>query len=424
MSSSNEAQVQATDDLLPEANRCSRCGACRTVCPVFQVEGTETSLARGKAQLYRGLRKGLLMPTKELRHLAGKCLLCRTCVTNCPSDIPVDQIVLDMRQELVHTMGIPVYKKLLFRGLEQGGSFYKLGRAAERFLRLPQRIFPGRVKKWLEVLPDLPASTFRAQLNLAAARGMLDREKGVLFSRAEKRAHRVAYFYGCANNYFYPQTGWDFLQVMRARQVEVVIPPQGCCGQPQLAAGVTAERQAARIKEAFAPLRVEAIVTDCASCGSALKQLFPGISLGAPVQDVTEFLTSIGLGRLPGLPGARRLTYHDPCHAKRYQGISSAPRELLRAVPGVELIEMASPDTCCGGSGSFSLEYSDLSEQIGRKKLEDILATGAEAVVTACPSCLMRITSLLRVEGVPVRAIHLLRILAEAYAGPGNPTGA
>lgn len=400
----------ASQEWVKEANRCSRCGACRTICPVYGVAGTEVAVARGKVQLYRGLSMGLLEASGELAELAAQCLLCRACAENCPSGIPVDRIVLDLRECLAFRRGVPPLKRL---ALERVLTRRRPPLAA----RIAQRVGRAMGVKRVAPVPLMANPAWWDGLVRFAGTGKARLEEGGMVIPVKNPRYRVAYFYGCANNQFYPGNGWDFLTVMASNRIEVVVPPQTCCGLPHLAAGNNRKAQelAGKNQEYFARRRVDAVLTDCASCGSTLKEAVP-VNLGAPVEDAVAFLveTGVDLPQESGIPPLP-VTYHDPCHAVRYQGIKTQPRKLLQVLPWVEIREMSRPDRCCGGGGSFALEQGRLSQLIGQAKAEDIRNTGARVVATACPGCQMRLSYLLQRSDPPVRVCHPLSLLAEAY---------
>jgi len=174
-------------------------------------------------------------------------------------------------------------------------------------------------------------------------------------------------------------------------------------------------------------LPVDHIVTSCASCGNGLKneyrQLFKGTPLDGMADTVAEKSVDISVflaSRIdPGLLGRVRLkaTYHDPCHLMRGQGVSVEPRQLITAVPGVEFEEMSEADRCCGAGGTFQVFFSDLAWRITQRKLENIKATGAQTVITACPACLQRLQGGLRQLGMPQSTMHVVELVDQALAG-------
>jgi glycolate oxidase iron-sulfur subunit len=240
----------------------------------------------------------------------------------------------------------------------------------------------------------------------------------------------VAYYTGCLTNYVYPGTGLAVLDVLRRNGAEVVIPEQWCCGIPALASGdeASAAALARRNIEAFQKAGVDAVITDCASCGSMLHDYADLIGTGearsfaGKVMDFSRFLDDAVDFRPGAQEIALKATYHDPCHLRRGQGVYVAPRKLIRAVPGLEFREMNEADRCCGAAGSFNLSHYDLSNRIGKRKATNIRSTGADLVVTACPSCIMQIDHVLRQEQAPVQVMHLAELLSMTYADEADCT--
>jgi glycolate oxidase iron-sulfur subunit len=237
-------------------------------------------------------------------------------------------------------------------------------------------------------------------------------------------------------NWGYPEVAEATCRALAAIGYRVEVPAVHCCGMPHRVYGDedTARRLARRNLEALEGY--ESIVTDCASCGAALKDYGELLgddtplaecarTLAGKVSDISEFLAKRGL---PSLHGGNplRVTYHEPCHLGREQGVKAEPRELLKALPGIEYVEMRGADVCCGGAGSFCITHAALSQQIGEAKIASILATGASVVASGCPSCITQLSALLHGRGAEVRVCHPLELLAErlgASSPEGPPTG-
>ena len=254
-----------------------------------------------------------------------------------------------------------------------------------------------------------------------AVKSALKRLPEVVPARADK-VLRVGYFVGCATNLLFPDVAEATVRVLARNNVEVVIPRgQVCCGIPVYSSGdlKNAKDLAEQNLRVFRDLDIDCIITDCASCSAALKtevhELLGVDRFPVPVYDLNEFLT--GRIKLKKDFGelSMKVTYHDPCHLKRGQGIFREPRELIKMIPGVELIEMKGADDCCGGAGTFSFTHHELSRKVGSRKAENIRNTGAEYVSTPCPSCKMQIDDLLHHEGISCRTIHPVQIVDRAY---------
>jgi glycolate oxidase iron-sulfur subunit len=172
----------------------------------------------------------------------------------------------------------------------------------------------------------------------------------------------------------------------------------------------------------FESYKLDAVVSDCASCGNALKNDYEKIlgfrktSLGARVYDISEFLAKFGKFKFDDCEqDPIRVTYHDPCHLSRGQQVKDAPRKVLEKLPYVDFVEMEEADRCCGGGGMFSFTHYDIAKEVGRRKASYIAATGADVVATSCPSCMMQLEDMLRRNGLPQKVMHLTELLAPCY---------
>jgi glycolate oxidase iron-sulfur subunit len=403
-----------------ELNRCSRCGGCQSVCPLFAETKLEPLVARGKIFLLKNYLDGQIELTDKMKELMSLCLLCKACVAQCPNQVPVDKLVLRAREEAAKVKGISFVKKNVFQHLLQNNGRLT---AAARMAYLYQHCgaqWLVRKSGLLNLAGDLgQKERLLPQMALTPFRSRVPRQS----DKSASQRMRVAYFTGCMTNYIYLATGRAVLNVLRRQGVEVVIPEQWCCGIPALASGdqQTAAELARKNVESFRQANVEAIISDCASCGSMLQEY--GDLLGtaearefsSKALDFSQFLQQAVTFKAGDRPVRQMVTYHDPCHLKRGQGVSEAPRKLLQSVPGLTFKEMKDPDRCCGAAGSFNLTYYDLSQRVGRQKAENIVETGADIVVTGCPSCMMQIGHLLERRGAPQQGGHLAEGLNQSY---------
>lgn len=398
--------------LLREIVRCGRCGKCRSVCPVFAELPNEPMAARGKVQLFKAILSGALEQSEHYRRIISHCLLCRRCEEYCPNGVPTARLVLAAREQAVEKLSLPFVKKNVLQHFltnegrlnlaAKGLAFYQ--RSGVRSLVTKSGVLPAG---WLEkesLLPDVASVPLRALLpDRIAPPGW--------------PGMKVGYFTGCMNNYVYTETGKNAVKLLNNAGCEVIIPDQLCCGIPSLVSGERSSflYMARKNVDAFRAAGVEALVTDCAACGSAWKEDYPAADLHPPfpVYDISEFLILRGL-RTGRLNEPLRVTWHDPCHLARYQKITGEPRSLLQSISGAELVEMSGAGNCCGASGSFQLEHQSVSSAIGRKKNAAILATGADVVATGCPSCRMQLERSLKEAGNNVSVVHIVDLLAAA----------
>ena len=252
-------------------------------------------------------------------------------------------------------------------------------------------------------------------------------------AEGERRA-RVALLAGCAQQVLAPDINWATLRVLARNGVETVIPrAQACCGALAMHTGAAeqARQLARRNLEAF-PADVDAVLTNAAGCGSGMREyglLFKGEPEQAAAQrladrvlDVSVFLDGLGLcDPPPPLAQTLKIAYHDACHLAHAQGVRTAPRELLRAIENVELLEPAEWEICCGSAGTYNVERPETADELGRRKAENLLATGAQLVASGNIGCLTQIQSQLRARGREIPALHTIQILDRAYAGTLEP---
>jgi len=398
-----------------EVYSCIKCGLCLTPCPVYKQVYFEAASPRGKVQLIKNIFEGKLEPSENFHRLLFTCLLCETCTVNCPSGLKIDRLMKAMRAELVEKFGLPWQKRILFSllvsnrllpfflfwGRVLGNTFFSLISKSGKVGTIPY-----------DKLPQLNPKSLRDQypevVALAAPKG------------------KVLYFTGCATNYLFEEVGHGVINLLHRLGVEVIIPrEQRCCGLPIFLAGARkmALKNIQKNLELFNRDDVDTLIVDCATCGAALKKEYTDIleemgesaeaarALGRKVLDISQYLLRFDLDNLLK-PIQARVTYHDPCHLLRSQGVKEEPRSLLRRIPGIEFVEMAEADVCCGGGGTFQWEHPDIAYGISSKKVKSIRETRASFVASGCPGCRLQIYGNLGDE--PIRVIHPVELLAKA----------
>ena len=419
---------------------CMRCGNCKAVCPVLQELGAESLSPRARVRLVHGLVAGEVELSPRYREIIGKCLNCMACADECPSGILPNEVVLNARGQITLEKGLPLVKRMVFRCAMRARRMFPVG--AKLMGVLQRASFIG--KPWSPARLALPLMGMKLDKRIPYfdLKPFLERTPEVV--PATNRKCRVAYFVGCAGNLIFPQIGEAVVGLLNHYGVEVVVPrAQICCGTPIFNSGdlVGAAYFARRNLRAFEGLGVDAIITACGSCGMSWRREWSELlgvevpeSIASKVYDIAEFLTDclgINTPGSPESPGASpgsgpgnavsernlRLTYHDPCHLVRGMRVQSQPRKLLSLLPGVELVEMNEADKCCGGGGAFSLYHPDLSRRIGSHKAESMLKTGADVIVTGCPSCMMQLDEMLHRAKSPLRVAHTACLLWEGVKG-------
>jgi glycolate oxidase iron-sulfur subunit len=398
-------------NILSELAKCSRCGKCKAVCPVFRVLGDELRVARGRVSLIEAYLAGGLAASDKLTDALASCMKCRQCENVCPIGVKLVPGLLAAREKLLRDRregGLT--RAFLDKVVASRGRFD----AALRIAAIGQKILPGSEAAPLRHLPVLFSG--RRKIPEIAKQSILKKYPEVV--RPDRRpTGRVGLFVGCLENYVETRVIDAVIKILVAAGREVVIPKrQLCCGLPAATLGQlgSARKFAAANRKAFGRWKLDAIVSACATCTGMLSKgyaEFLGMEgvFTAPVMDFVEILGSLDIK-------TRKLkirtTYHDPCHHTN-RGIRDAPREWLRRVS--EYVEMRDADRCCGGGGSFSLFYYDTSRKIAEVKEEAVRAAAPDAVVTSCPGCMVQLADVL---GGSPPVTHLAEIIAEAVVNP------
>ncbi|PZN12532.1 MAG: glycolate oxidase iron-sulfur subunit [Bacillota bacterium] len=398
---------------------CVHCGFCLGTCPTYLVLGEEMDSPRGRIYLMKQVLEGELPLSGAVAEHLDRCLGCLACVTACPSGVRYGELLTPIRARREREAPRPALARWVRAALLATLPYPRRFRLAARLGAIARRL---PVPRWV----PLP---LRAMLELVPESLPPARPLPAHIPAQGRRRARVALLTGCVQQVLRPEINHATARVLAANGVEVLVPPgQGCCGALALHAGAEeqARDQAARTLEAFASLDVDAIVVNAAGCGSAMKE-YHHVFAGSPhekraraladrVRDVSEFLAE--LGPLPPGPLSRpaRVAYHDACHLAHGQGVREAPRHLLGAIPNVDLVELDEPDLCCGSAGIYNIEQPEVARQLQERKVESILASGASIVATGNIGCLVQVAAGLRRRGAPVRVMHTMELLAEAYA--------
>jgi glycolate oxidase iron-sulfur subunit len=403
--------------------KCNRCGLCQEVCPTYRVSGNEFAVARGRNRLIRMAIEGQLEFDKEpeIEQFINECLLCKACETNCPSGVPTPELISQVREYYTSTKGLPIAKKIMYRGVFSHNKRIDLVRRLAKVYQktgiktLVRMTGVNNIfNKADDMLPDLPKNSVRGQLPM-------------LLKNIHQPKYKVAYFLGCSVNNFFSSIGVATIKVLQKNSCQIIVPDVNCCGAPHNSAGDQREFKRLAIKnlKELAKLDPDAIIVDCSTCGSILKE-YVGLFENEPeyqklakqiaekVKDISSFLIEIGFKKEMGEIKAR-VTYHDPCHGVRFLNVQEAPREILKSIPGIELIEMNEADMCCGGAGSYSIFYPKLSRQILSRKINNFKKTGASILATSCPACTMQLSFGMKLHELTSPVKHPVELLAEAY---------
>jgi glycolate oxidase iron-sulfur subunit len=410
-----EQHEPQAEEMAAAIEQCIHCGFCLPTCPTHVVLGEEMDSPRGRIFLMKEVLEGSL-EVEEAAPFIDCCVGCDACVTACPSGVRYDELITPYRAHAEERRERTPADRLLRFILAETLPYPRRFRAAARLGRLARplrRLAPERAAAMLNLVPD----TLPEQRPLPE-----------LYPAEGRRRARVALLAGCAQQVLAPEINWATLRVLAANGVEVAIPrQQGCCGALTMHGGQSerAKSHARRNLRAF-PSDVDAVVTNAAGCGAGMREyglLFKGAeeegaarALADRTMDVTVFLDELGLEQPPPLPEPLRLAYQDACHLAHAQAVRSAPRRLLGAIPNVTLLEPEDWELCCGSAGTYNIEHPDVAGQLGRRKAEALLATGAEAVATGNIGCLTQIQTSLRALERELPIVHTLQVLDSAYA--------
>jgi glycolate oxidase iron-sulfur subunit len=401
---------------------CVHCGFCLSVCPTYTELGQEMDSPRGRIVLMKQILEGTLSWEAAQLHI-DRCLGCLSCEPACPSGVSYRDLLNPFRAlagSKFKRSGADKLRHWLAAQTIPYPSRFRLALRAASLGRAVRPLVPRALQPMLDLAPPCvpPAQTW----------------PGVTPARRERRA-RVALLTGCAQQVLDPDINTATIEVLARNGVEVLVPSaQGCCGGLAWHAGDWAAAQGfARRNLAAFPADVDAIVTNAAGCGSAMRE-YHLILRGTPdeacaeafrkrVVDVTVFLTRLGLREPPAGPGRPlRIAYHDACHLANAQNVRREPRDLLRAIPGVQLCELPDAHLCCGSAGSYNLDQPEIAASLGEKKAKAVLATGAEILATGNIGCLTQLRAHFVKLGSPLPVRHTIQVLRDAYnSGPRQP---
>jgi glycolate oxidase iron-sulfur subunit len=400
------------------------CGFCLPTCPTYAVLGVEMDSPRGRIKLMQTVWEGrVAADSVDFAKHIDQCLDCRACETACPSGVEYGKLVEATRSQLLLTraggIGARVIRALAFRVLIPRpallATFARVSVIARRLRAdaVLRMVRLGRLADLLALVPSRVSS--RA---LAASYPALGARRG-----------RVALFTGCVMRAAFADTNAATARVLARNGIEVVVPAeQTCCGALHAHAGARddSRRLARQNIAALERLDVDAFIVNAAGCGAHLKGYGwllkddadwskRAEAFAARVRDASEALVSFELVARPGTLRAR-VAYDDPCHLLHGQRISAQPRMLLGAIPGLELVPLAEADMCCGSAGTYNVTQPDLSKALLDRKMANVLASGAELLVTANPGCQMQLEAGVRASGKRVTVMHLMDVLDRAYA--------
>jgi glycolate dehydrogenase iron-sulfur subunit len=469
--------MQDEDALREVAKDCVHCGFCLPSCPTYQLWGEEMDSPRGRIYLVNQILDGAPVNAAAAEHF-DRCLGCMACMTACPSGVQYDQLIeaarvwteearsgsgaagngsaagsdgvaevrgadAEVSDSGQQAPGVRSAPKRPVRDRAARAAIFSLFpypkrlRAMTTPLRVAQRTGLDR-RLARSRLPEKVSPVLGAAIRLAsgglAPPGAATASARPLPGRVPALGTRravVGMLTGCVQSVFFPRVNAATARVLAAEGCDVIIPrEQGCCGALSMHAGREAEAEtfARRTIATFEQAGVDAVVVNSAGCGSAMKEyerLLRGADGGwaeraaemsGKVRDLAEFLADLGpVARRHPLPVTA--AYHDACHLAHAQRITKQPRELLRAIPGLNLVEVADAGTCCGSAGVYNLLQPEAASELGARKAESVLATGAPLLISANPGCSLQIASALAAQGQDIAVAHTAEVLDASIRG-------
>lgn len=449
--------------------QCIHCGFCLPTCPTYAVLGVEMDSPRGRIYQMQAVAEGRLAITDDFIEHMNCCLGCRACETACPSGVQYGKLIEAAREQIQlstpyidleegkDSHGSDEYESLVSPTVQSSHNSL-LGQLLHRFffdLMLPSRlvltlVFAG-LKIYqrtglqalvhrtglLDAINALP-TPFQGKLKIPEA--LMDSASGDILPQplpeitpaiGQKR-YRVGLISGCIMDQVFRNVNDATIRVLTANGCEVVTPPQqSCCGALHVHGGEAERgRELARHNiDVFAPYNCDAIIINAAGCGSTLKEYDhllrddPAYKARAEafsnkVKDVSEFLASIDLNQDMGVLDTT-VTYHDACHLAHGQKIKQQPRQLLKAIPGLKMVDLKESDWCCGSAGIYNIVNQEMGAELLERKLNNIIATHASVIASGNPGCTMQIAMGIHERGLPMAVKHPVQLLDDAYRAGG-----
>jgi glycolate oxidase iron-sulfur subunit len=417
------SQVAQARDLLDD---CVHCGFCLPTCPTYVLWGQEADSPRGRIHLMKMRRDGRETNTATFVQHIDACLGCMACVTACPSGVQYDSLLEVARPQAERDarrgLGDRAFRRLIFAMFPHPerlrvmswplGLYQKLG--VQRLVHASGilKLFPQRLQAMERLLPPISFTSHALPARIPA-KGPTRRRVGLLL--------------GCVQRVFFGNVNQATARVLAAEGCEVIIPEtQQCCGALAEHAGEEQEAiaSAKRLIDAFEAADVETIVINAAGCGSAMKRYGHLLrndveyaerarAFAAKCRDISEVLTELE-PRAPRKEVKMRVAYHDACHLQHAQGVRAQPRRLLQAIPGVDVREIAESEICCGSAGIYNLLEPEAATQLRDRKVQNIMRTEADVIVSGNPGCLLQIATGLEAIGRPLRIMHLIEVLDQS----------
>ncbi|MBI4660897.1 MAG: (Fe-S)-binding protein [Verrucomicrobia bacterium] len=413
--------------------QCMHCGLCLPTCPTYDATKNERNSPRGRISLMRAIADDRLEPSRAFAEEMYFCLGCLACMTACPAGVNYAELFEHARAEAEASGVLYSPKRSLIRDFTLRWLFMDLHRLqwVGRALRLYQRLGLQSFVRRSGLLRLLPNRLRELEAMTPAIQPRFSADLIEPFTPAIGKARfHVALLTGCAQDLIFSDVNRDTSEVLTRNGCDVSTPPeQLCCGSLHAHNGELelARRLAKKQIDQFPPEKFDAIITNAAGCGSHLKHYSKLLQnepaylrraelWDAKIKDIHEWLAEIGIDPPPASNGSERtVTYHEACHLCHGQKITSQPRQVLRAIPNLKLVELPESTWCCGSAGIYNLIQPEMANELLERKLKQIKTTGADVVATGNPGCLLQIINGAKRQGGRLRVVHPITLLADAY---------
>jgi len=406
---------------------CVHCGLCLPSCPTYRVLGSEMDSPRGRIYLMRAFDEGRARITPTFAEHMFRCLDCRACETVCPSGVQFGHMIEDMRAKVVEERGAHWLARFMLRHVFPYPARFH---AVSRLMQIYQQSGLQEFVRSSGLVRLFGAGLARAEALMPDMEIVPGVTPGAVSRAAGRRRGAVALFTGCVMNSMLGSVNRATVRLLNAAGYDVIAPEgQVCCGALANHAGLrpTAVEAAQRNLSVFSGLEVEAVIVNAAGCGAMLKEystlLGDAHAFSGKVRDVSEFLAATPIADALQVRVEKRVGYDDPCHLIHGQGIRTPPRDLLRAIPGLELVEIEGADQCCGSAGIYNIVQNELSMAILDAKMERIRNARIDILATGNPGCMFQFRYGARRAGLDLEVVHPVELLARSLPAAYNGRG-
>ncbi len=414
---------------------CVHCGFCLPTCPTYLLWGEEMDSPRGRIYLMKMASEGDIGLTPDFALHLDRCLGCMACVTACPSGVQYDKLIESTRAQIERRHERRFADRVFRAAVLAFFPHPRRLRASLPLLWLYQRSGARRLVRSGWLARHLPPRLLSMEAIMPPVRlsAMLQRPPRPTRAQSPRR-RRVALLTGCVQRVFFDEVNAATMRVLAAEGCDVVAPPtQGCCGALHIHAGHEEQGLdfARRLIDTFATWDVDTIVVNAAGCGSNMKEYGHLLradpryaerarQFSAKVRDVTELLAELE-PVAPRHPLPLRAAYHDACHLGHAQAVRRQPRQVLRSIPELDVVDIPEADICCGSAGIYNLVQPEPAAALGERKARHVLSVRPDVIATANPGCLLQIDAALGRLGAHIPALHPVQLLDASIRGEVPP---